>query len=88
MKCETEWISKEPIREWFDLVYVTRQGYRPDKVPEEIAQIDFIKFCPTHRDFYYVWTERGCFDCYMEKEHGKKKQEPKKPDPWGHWYHG
>lgn len=77
------WISKEPLREWYDLVFVTQLGYHPEKVPEIVAAQDFIKFCPIHRDFYYVRRDEGCWQCYMEREHGKKRRV--NPSPWGNW---
>ena len=86
MTPQWSWMCKEPLSEWYDLVYVTRMGQHPTKVPKIVAKQDFIKFCPEHKDFYYVRNETGCFDCYMEKKYGKKKQVIKNtPSPWGTW---
>jgi hypothetical protein len=54
-------------------------------VPEVLNGLDFIKFCSTHRDFYYVHNDMGCFDCYCEKQYGKEKGRIIQSSPWGNW---
>ena len=85
------WYCPEPSETWYDITYVTGQGHKPEKVPEIIANQDFIKYCTIHEDFYYTRNGTGCFDCYMENKYGKKLNAVntvKNNSPWGNWHNG